>query len=297
MKIVDLHEDIGYFSMLGNDLINGSFQSDFNKLRKVGEPLIFSAIFPAIKNMNKLEMDFHCILKQAKYLYKLEKEGLVKLVRKKSDLNEGNPIKFLISLEGTDPLTDPSDIIMLKEMGIRAIGLTWNYSNKFSSSCMSRKDYGLTDEGEELIRLANELGIIIDLAHASKQTTIDVANLSKKPVIVSHTAYRRLKNHRRNLDDDEIEAVIKTNGVVGIMVWDKVLPEATLEGYLKVINELGETYGWDYISIGTDFLGIESPAKGLENILSLGKIAEPLKENAEKVLWKNAFRVINQVID
>lgn len=293
LRYVDLHEDFGYSASLGNDLIKGDYQSDLNKLKELEDVLIFSAVFPAMENLHNSIMYFQSIVNQVKIFYRLEDNGLIKIVRNKNDL-EKEGIKFLISLEGTDALTDPYDILFLKELNFKSIGLTWNYDTKFAASCMSKKDYGITGQGEELVKLANKLGIIIDLAHASKQTLLDVISITNKPVIVSHTAYRKLKDHPRNLDDEEIEAIVKNKGVIGVMAWEKVLPEPSIDGYLKVINEIGETYGWDYVAIGTDFLGMENTIKGFENISLITKIGESIKDNADKVLWKNAMRVIKE---
>ncbi len=294
MRFVDMHEDFGYSASLGKDLINGNYQSDLTKLRNLGDPLIFSVVFPAMESLiGYSSMYFQSLLNQVKIYYKLEKEGMIKIIRRKEDLNKEG-VKFLISLEGTDVLNDPYDILLLKELNFKSIGLTWNYDTKFAASCVSKKDYGLTGQGEELVKLANELGLIIDLAHASKQTVLDVTEITKKPVIISHTAYRKMKDHPRNVDDDEIEAVIRTGGIIGVMAWYKVLPDPTFESYLRVINELGETFGWDYIGIGTDFLGIDETIKGFESISLINKLSDYLGDNADKVLWKNAYRVINE---
>ncbi|AFZ70078.1 Zn-dependent dipeptidase, microsomal dipeptidase [Caldisphaera lagunensis DSM 15908] len=294
MRFVDMHEDFGYSVSLGKDLINGNYQSDLTQLKNFDDVMIFSVVFPAMESIfGYSKMYFQSLINQVKIYYRLEKEGMVKIIRNKEDLNKKG-IKFLISLEGTDVLNDPYDILLLKELNFKSLGLTWNYDTKFAASCMSKKDYGLTGEGEELVKLANDLGIIIDLAHASKQTVLDVTQITKKPVIVSHTAYRKMKDHPRNVDDEEIEAVIKTGGIIGVMAWYKVLPEKTFESYLKVINELGETFGWDHIGIGTDFLGIEETINGFESISQINKLKEYLGEKADKVLWENAYRVINE---
>jgi len=101
---------------------------------------------------------------------------------------------------------------------------------------MSKRDYGLTSEGEELVKLANSLGITIDLAHATKKTVIDVCNLSRKPVIASHANVKRLKDHRRNLDDEEIEVIVRTNGVIGITAIVSTLREGNLNSFIYNIK-------------------------------------------------------------
>lgn len=74
--------------------------------------------------------------------------------------------------------------------------MTWNYGNRYAASCMSARDNGLTGEGKELVRAANELGVILDVSHASRQTALDVARVSRLPVIASHSNYSGVHVHR-----------------------------------------------------------------------------------------------------
>jgi membrane dipeptidase len=157
---------------------------------------------------------------------------------------------------------------------------------------MSKKDYGSTSEGEELVKLANSLGIIIDLAHAGKKAIIDVCNLSKKPVIASHANVKRLKDHRRNLDDEEIEAIVRTNGVIGITATVSTLREGNLNSIIDNIKCLGESYGWEHVTIGTDSLGIREVPRGFENILKVKDLVRAIEGHEEEVMWKNSYRVI-----
>jgi len=308
MKIVDLHEDFAY-SAQNIDVIEGDHQSSIKMLKEF-DPLIFASIFPHVNTLDERSEEltslygtltkstnfyFELFIDQIKFYYYLERKGLAKIVRKVEDL-ETQGIKFLLSLEGADVLRDYTDLYLLKELHVLNIGLTWNYDNKFASSCMSKKDYGLTSEGEKLVKLANELGIIIDLAHAGKQTVLDIASISKKPIIDSHTNFTRLKEHKRNLDDEEIEAIVKTGGVIGITAIVSTLKEPTIKGIIESIKYLGESFGWEYVALGTDFLGMEETPQNFENILKVKDLAKALEGHEEEVLWKNTYRVIKKNI-
>ncbi|AKA75142.1 peptidase [Saccharolobus solfataricus] len=309
MKLIDLHEDLAYSNQQGIDVIEGDRQSSIRMLKEF-DSLVFASIFPHVDTLDErsegltalygnptrsTNFSIELFLDQVKFYYYLERKNLVKIVRSANDL-EKEGVKLLLSLEGADVLRDYSDIYLLKELHVLNLGLTWNYDNKFASSCMSKKDYGLTSEGEELVRLANKLGIIIDLAHAGKRTVLDVTSTSKKPVIDSHTNFTRLKQHRRNLDDEEIEAIVKTKGVIGITAIVATLKEASISGIVESIKYLGESFGWDYVAIGTDFLGIGEAPKGFENILKVKELTKAIEGHEEEVLWKNAFRVIKENI-
>ncbi|MCY0859832.1 MAG: membrane dipeptidase [Sulfolobaceae archaeon] len=307
MKLIDLHEDFGYSASAGKDVINGNYQSSIKLLSEFDEALIFASIFPHVDAVNeRSEMltkaygsytpgtffSFDLLVNQVKmYLY-LERSGYVKVVRNLNDLNDSRKLKFLMSLEGTDVLKDYTDLYVLKDLGIRNLGLTWNYDTKFASSCMSKKDYGLTGEGEDLVRLANQLSIIIDLAHASKRTIIDVASISKKPIIVSHGNVNKLKDHKRNLDDEAIEAIVKTDGVIGVTAIVSTLPKPDIGGMVEVIKYIGESFGWRYVALGTDFLGINETPKGFEDVTKVKELANEIEGHVDEVLWDNAMRVI-----
>lgn len=291
---------------MGRDVIEEEQKQSSIKMLRNFDSLIFGSIFPHIDTLNdkshKLSnlygrptrgtsFSFSLFLDQVKFYYYLDRRGYITLVRRKEDLEKPG-IKVLLSLEGADVLRDYEDIYLLKELHVYNLGLTWNYDNKFASSCMSNKDYGLTDEGEELVKTANSLGIIIDLAHAGKRTLLDVASISKRPIIVSHGNARKLKDHRRNLDDEEIEAIVKTNGVIGVTAIVETLREPTINGLVENIKYIGESFGWEYVAIGTDFLGIQKVPEGFENVMKLRELSDMLDGHSEEVLWKNAMRVI-----
>lgn len=305
MRLVDLHEDLAYSNQQGIDVIEGNSQSSIKMLKEFN-PLIFASIFPHVDTRDErsdmltssygsytpsTEFSLDLFIDQIKFYYYLERKGYARIVRNAKDL-EVQGVKLLLSLEGADILRDYTDLYLLKELHIYSLGLTWNYDNKFASSCMSKKDYGLTGEGEEVVKLANSLGIIIDLAHAGKRTVLDVTTISKKPVIVSHANVSKLKPHKRNLDDEEIEAIVKTKGVIGITAIVSTLHKPSIEGLVENIKYIGESFGWEYVAIGTDFLGIKDVPKGFENVLKVKELSELIQEHKDEVLWKNAYRVI-----
>jgi len=306
MRLIDLHEDLAYSNQLGLDVISGEgVQSSIKMLREF-DSVIFASIFPHVDTLDERSEELTALygrptrstnfslelfIDQLKFYYYLERKGLVKIIR---DINDIEPqgVKLLLSLEGADVLKDYTDLYVLKELHVLNLGLTWNYDNKFASACMSKKDYGLTSEGEELVKLANKLGIIIDLAHASKRTVLDVASVTKKPIIVSHANVAKLKNHKRNLDDEEIEAVVKTKGVIGVTAIVSTLRDPSINGIVENIRYIGESFGWEYVAIGTDFLGIRETPKGFENILKVKELVKAIEGHEEEVMWRNAYRVL-----
>jgi membrane dipeptidase len=294
MKFIDLHEDIAYSSMY-SDVIHGSGQSGIDMLKKFPGSVIFSIVFPHVSMQNGEEFsksipNTTLAYQQFNYYSEICKKYNINIVKENKFIDSG--INFLISMEGTDIINMPEDVSLFYSMGLRNLGLTWNYDTKFASSCHSKKDYGLTGSGEEIIKLCNSLGIIIDLAHAGKKTILDACNISTKPVLDSHTNFKALKEHPRNIDEDSIKAIVDTDGVMGITGIRASLPSPDINGMLESMNYLGDNYGWRHVSLGTDFLGIPETPDGFNNVNAIEKLKALLGNHSEDVLFNNAMRVI-----
>lgn len=121
--------------------------------------------------------------------------------------------------------------------GMRYAGFAHIGHSNFADSSMARADLGdqaeehggLSELGKQLLVELNRLGVMADVSHASKATTLDLARLSKAPVIASHSGVRSVYDHPRNLDDEELLAVKNTGGVVQVVGFDIYLAAAPAE--------------------------------------------------------------------
>ncbi|MGC9210378.1 MAG: dipeptidase [Acidilobus sp.] len=293
-RVVDLHEDVGHWFARGFDFEGGNAPSTLQKLSRLDDAIVVAMMFPAT-GRSRYDLTLQTLLTELKYFLRLEREGKVKIVRTRDDLKEKG-VKFIIGLEGTDALNDPYDLLWLYEAGLRVIALSWNYGTRFAASCMSKKDYGLTDQGEELVRLANDLGVVIDISHASRQASIEAASISRAPIIASHSNVYSLKPHPRNLDDDVLRALVNTGGVVGVTSIPDTLPEPSVKGMEAVARYIGERFGWEHVAVGTDFLGLDRYPEGFSDISNLSDLSALLGPRSDQVLWENAYRVFSQVL-
>ncbi len=146
--------------------------------------------------------------------------------------------------------TDLEMLDRFHALGARYFGLVHNGHNDLAHSAQPRPDFGdapgsdegLTDLGARAIERLNRLGVMIDVSHASKRSTLDAIRLSRAPVIASHSSVRALADHPRNLDDETLRALAAKGGVVQIVAY---------EGFLKVqppeqaaaMQALGERLG------------------------------------------------------
>ncbi len=335
--IIDLHEDISYYFMsrgggqplgdYGED-IEGR-QADIPKYRRGNVRLVLAAIFPeadvygaggyeglygararplveATPSSSRL-----LLLDHLKTYYSLVESHRIEIVEDAGSAeailsSESWRLGFILHLEGADALADVLDLKLLSRLGVRSLGLTWNHDNRWGASAASRKDYGLTGDGEELIKEANRLGIIIDVAHASHRTALEAIEASKKPVMASHTGLTTWVNSPRNITPEILEALAKKDGVMGITFITPIIfgkgEEPTLEILARKMAEIVESYGSRVLAIGTDFHGLIEikPPRGLESIDKLQVLLHKLGElglgdnDLRRIAYENALRVIRE---
>ncbi len=117
------------------------------------------------------------------------------------------------------------------DYGARYFGLVHNGHNDLGDSTVPNRRLneppeehgGLTDLGRQVVRRLNELGIMADVSHSSKQTALDIMAESKAPVIASHSSLKGVYDHPRNMSDEELMAIKETNGVVQVVAFDSYL--------------------------------------------------------------------------
>ncbi|ADV65242.1 peptidase M19 renal dipeptidase [Desulfurococcus mucosus DSM 2162] len=324
--LVDLHEDLAAYILSGSllnpfplkplDVDEPYRHADIPKYIASNTRLIVGAVFPMIpwytghgrityRHYPSLELVFEGI---SLYRNLVTAHRELKLVEAKDGLTglfEGdwNRMGLIIGLEGADPLRNPEELDLLHSAGLRVLGLTWNYSNKYASSCRAQVDNGLTREGVELVGRAVELGVVVDLAHASAKTIRDVYEVTGKPVLVSHANVKTVHDAPRNLDDKSLETIAESKGVVGL-VFISPFVSSGRPGVAELVRHavyIRDNYGVDVIAIGSDYFGsLDTPlVAGLESIDKIGNLWSSLvaegftPEDIEKIAWRNAVRVLS----
>lgn len=127
-------------------------------------------------------------------------------------------VAILMGVEGGHAIENSLDKLdTLYERGVRYMTLTWNNANDWAGSSMDeRRQGGLTSFGRDVVHRMNALGMLVDVSHVSDSTFTDVLATTTKPVIASHSSCRALAAHPRNLTDDQLRAIARNGGVVGI---------------------------------------------------------------------------------
>ena len=159
----------------------------------------------------------------------------------------------LIGMENAFPLgPEPTqaDIDRLARDGVRYAGVTHFGHNQFGDSSNPNKDAGdaeekwggLSPKGRELVAMLNRAGIMVDVSHAGRKTMLQAAEISKAPIIASHSGVKAVADSPRNLDDDQLKALAANGGVaqlVALGAYVKPLTEAQTELQEKVRKDMG----------------------------------------------------------
>ena len=179
-----------------------------------------------------------------------------------------------IALEG-----DLKNLKHFADRGIVYMTLCHNGDNDICDSAKGSNTHnGVSDFGKKVIRKMNKLGIMVDLSHASEKSFYDALEISKLPIVCSHSSCRALCDHPRNLTDDQMRALAKKGGVMQITLYSGFLRsdgEATMEDAIAHLEHAIEVMGIDHVGIGTDFDG-DGGIRGLANSSELLNLTRQL---------------------
>src|SRR5438093_9188905 len=125
------------------------------------------------------------------------------------------------------------------EPTVRYMTLTWNNGNDWAGSSTDPERHGgLTSFGHQVVERMNQLGMLVDVSHVSDATFRDVLATSTRPVIASHSSCRALAHHPRNLSDEQLRAIARNGGVVGINFYPVFLDEHFRNQYEEMRRRL-----------------------------------------------------------
>ena len=142
------------------------------------------------------------------------------------------------------------------DMGLRQIQLTFNWRNWVGDGCTERTQAGLSYFGVDMVHRMNELGMLVDVSHTGYQSTLDAIEVSKGPIVFSHTNCKAVCDHPRNKTDDQIKALAAKGGVMGLTCFNWFVsnkPVSTLDDLLDHYDYMMKLVGVDHIGIGSDF--------------------------------------------
>ncbi len=200
-------------------------------------------------------------------------------------------IAGVMHMEGAEAIGPDLDALYLfYEMGLRSLGPVWSrptifgYGVPFKFPGGPDIGPGLTEKGKDLIRLCNELGILIDLSHMNQAGFEDVARLSSAPLVATHSNVHALCASPRNLTDRQLDQIRESSGMVGLNFATGFLradgmgsSDMTLEPMVRHIDYLIEKLGEDHVGLGSDFDGCTVPDP-IKDVTGVPKLFEALAD-------------------
>ncbi len=201
-------------------------------------------------------------------------EGRLRLIRTVADLDAclaGAAFGAILHFEGADQISeDLRELRWYYEAGLRSLGITWSRSTVFGHGVPSARarppETGLTEAGKNLVAECNRLGIVIDVSHLNEAGFWDVAAVSTKPFIATHSDAFAISPHVRNLKDEQIRAIAKAGGCIGINLANSFIrPDRGRDGSTSLemvaahVDHIVGLVGDAHVAIGTDFDGTDVP--------------------------------------
>ncbi|MBF1767114.1 MAG: membrane dipeptidase [Veillonella sp.] len=218
---------------------------------------------------------------------------------------ESGKIGALMSIEEGGVLG--GDLDKLKQAyqdGVRLITLTWNYPNGLGEPHCGEQHKKLTPKGIEFVEAMQDLGIIVDCSHLNDAGTEQLGDILDVPFVASHSNAREVTAHTRNLPDNLIKLIANKGGVIGLNFAQSFLGTSSISRIedivkhgLYLINKGGE----DVVALGTDFDGIK-PDTEIKDASEMHRLYDAFKEaglsveQCEKLFWKNADRLLKEIL-
>ena len=299
MQLLD-HPDSG-------DLYRNTWKIDIEKLQKAHSKVQDFALFINLGKTNDPygryeEMRNLCTTQI--HLYGEHIQHVLSYQDVKS-VYESGKIGALMSIEEGGVLG--GDLDKLKQAyqdGVRLITLTWNYPNGLGEPHCGEQHKKLTPKGIEFVEVMQDLGIIVDCSHLNDAGTEQLGDILDVPFVASHSNAREVTAHTRNLPDNLIKLIANKGGVIGLNFAQSFLgtsPISRIEDIVKhglyLINKGGE----DVIALGTDFDGIK-PDTEIKDASEMHRLYDAFKEaglsveQCEKLFWKNADRLLKEIL-
>jgi len=307
--IVDGHCDV-LWKMFADrrlrfDAEKPELQASLPRLRAGGVKLQFFALFIAEEEVGAARFE-HVLQYTDIFHSNIISEPEIMPIRSVADLEalqRSDKIGALLSIEGADALN--GDLMLLRtayRLGVRALGLTWNFGNWAADGAIEPRQGGLTAKGRKFVRACNALGIMLDVSHLSEKSFWDMIEESVRPVFASHSNVFELCPHPRNLKQDQVDAIIRRQGLIGLTFVPYFVVQgkpATIDDLLRHLERVCELGGANQVGFGSDFDGTPECTKGLEHAGNYQILSDQLykrytPEQAANFLHGNWLRFLRE---
>lgn len=203
-----------------------------------------------------------------------------------------------LGIEGAHALEgDLNNIDLFYEHGVRMMAPTHFADNDIGGSAHGIARGGLTAKGRAMIAQMQTKGMMVDLAHASGKVISDVLEITKAPLVVSHTGVRGTHDSVRNLSDEQLRSIAKTGGVIGIGFWKEAVGAEDTRAIAKAIRHAVAIAGIDHVALGSDFDGATTTPFDVSRLVELTQalIDEGFNDDdIHKIMGQNTLSLLRR---
>ncbi len=169
---------------------------------------------------------------------------------------ETNRTAIIFGFQNPSPIEDDIGLVeIVHTLGARFMQLTYNNQSLLATGCYEAEDPGVTRMGREVIREMNRVGLVVDMSHSAERSTLEAAEISERPIVVTHANPHRWHPALRNKSDAVMKALAESGGMLGFSMYPHHLDgggNCTLEGFCTMIARTAEQMGVDHIALGSD---------------------------------------------
>lgn len=239
--------------------------------------------------------------------------ALAQVARRKGDVGpilQSGKLAVIHAAEGGHHLERSMEKLeRLAERGLRYLTLTHFVHNGIAQPAkLPRKPFftllrgtpGLTQLGRVVVRRCEELGVLVDVAHCSDRSFADVLGIATRPLLATHTGFRRFAPWERNLSDEQAREIARTGGLIGVITWTELLGGGSIEAMADAIVHGATIAGAEHVGIGTDFDGWVFSADGIRDATRYPALTERLvrrgfsEAELRGILGGNYLRVLGE---
>ncbi|WP_415401865.1 membrane dipeptidase [Tateyamaria sp. SN3-11] len=168
----------------------------------------------------------------------------------------GGKTAIFFGFQNPSPIEDDIGLVeIVHTLGARFMQLTYNNQSLLATGCYEAEDTGITRMGRQVIKEMNRVGLVVDMSHSADRSTIEAADISERPIAITHANPHDWHPALRNKRDDVIRAVTQNGGMLGFSLYPHHLKggsDCTLQSFCEAVARTAERYGTHSIGIGSD---------------------------------------------
>jgi microsomal dipeptidase-like Zn-dependent dipeptidase len=163
---------------------------------------------------------------------------------------------IFFGFQNPSPIEDDIGLVeVLHKLGARFMQLSYNNQSLLATGCYEAEDPGITRMGRQVIKEMNRVGMVVDMSHSADRSTIEAADISERPIAITHANLHSWQPALRNKRDDVVRAVVANGGMMGFSLYPHHLQgksDCTVDSFCQMIATAADRFGVQHFGIGSD---------------------------------------------